>query len=98
MLRKRRVLRVPNSILILLLFLFLPLFSGCVGFLGSKATITLPDGKKYIITGKSDALVELTQKDGTTLKMDNRGRPGLFEQLLGVILMRAPDVTIEKND
>ena len=57
----------------------------------------MPDGQKYVVSSKSDALVELTQKDGTKITVDNRGRPGLFEQLLGVILMRAPDVTIEND-
>jgi|GEM_PF-2060952 len=95
--RGRRTGRVLSSIFVAFLLLLLLLLSSCVGFLNSKATITLPNGQKYVVSSKSDALVELTQKDGTKITVDNRGRPGLFEQLLGVILMRAPDVTIEND-
>ncbi len=53
-----------------------------------KTTIKMPDTKKlYEISSKSDALV-IIKKDGVEVTVDNRGRPGFFEQLLGAMFLR----------
>lgn len=82
-----------RNTLILLLLLTL---SGCVGFGNVTSTLTLPNGEKYVVNSKPDALVEFEQK-GRKVTVDNRGRPGLIEQILGAIFLRAPDMTVEAH-
>ena len=58
--------------------------SACAGNI--RTTIKMPDTKKlYEVSSKSDALVTIV-RDGVTVTVDNRGRPGFFEQLLGADL------------
>ncbi|HEC61066.1 MAG TPA: hypothetical protein ENI27_02300 [bacterium] len=60
--------------------------SACAGNI--KTTIKMPDTQKlYEVSSKSDALVTIV-RDGVTVTVDNRGRPGFFEQLLGAMFLR----------
>ena len=60
--------------------------SACAGNI--MTTIKMPDTKKlYEVSSKSDALVTIV-RDGVTVTVDNRGRPGFFEQLLGAMFLR----------
>ncbi len=52
-------------------------------------TIKMPDKKEvYEVSSKSDALVSI-EKNGVKVAVDNRGRPGFFEQLLGAMFLGA---------
>ncbi|KKL76028.1 hypothetical protein LCGC14_2048950 [marine sediment metagenome] len=54
-------------------------------------TIKMPDKKEvYEVSSKSDALVSI-EKNGVKVTVDNRGRPGFFEQLLGAMFLGASD-------
>ncbi len=79
-------------------------FNGCAGNiistismparLASESVAGRPDEKEvYEVSSKSDALVEIT-RNGVKITVDNRGRPGFFESLLGAIFLRSPDVNI----
>lgn len=58
-------------------------------------TATMPNGDIYKIKSKRDALVEVTDGD-KKITVDNRGRPGMVEQALGIMFMNLPDVEISK--
>ena len=56
-----------------------------------KTQIIEPDGSIYIIESKSDAMVSV--KNGERdIVVDNRGKPNIFESLLGWLLIETPDV------
>lgn len=69
----------------------------CFGLLAGCSVTTkviLPDGAVYTVVSKADAMVEYT--DGKKkVVVDNRGRPGMIEQALGIMFMNLPDVTVE---
>lgn len=76
------------SLIVLLVFLI-----GCAAI---RTTITDPQGEVYVVMSKKDALVTM-EKDGVKLTVDNRGKMGLFENLMGVLLMKT-DVEISNKD
>ena len=71
------------------------LLSGC-SLIKVKTTIITPQGDIYTIISKSDALVELQEGENRVV-VDNRGRPGMIEQALGIMFMNLPDVTLETS-
>lgn len=72
--------------------LIIILISGC-GLANVKRTLTLPDGQVYTADMRVDDLISF--KDGKNeITFDGRGRPGLIEQILGLLLLNMPDVTI----
>lgn len=78
------------TIIILVIFL-----SGCTWF-EVKTTIITPKGDIYTIISKPDAMVELSEGD-IRVVVDNRGRPGMVEQALGIMFMNLPDVSVEAD-
>ncbi len=82
----------PHRMIILIM---LVLLSGC-SLARTITTVTTPKGEVYTVSSKSDAMVEF-QGDGWKLIVDNRGRPGIIEQALGIMFMNLPDVTIGAN-
>lgn len=71
------------------LIMFLVLLNGC-SLLNTTTTIETPDGSKYIVSAKSDALVEF-EKDGVKIKSDNRGRPSFLETVFSALVFDFPD-------
>ena len=71
------------KILTLALVLFL---CGCT----VKTQIIEPDGSIYTIESKSDSLVSM-KNEGREIVVDNRGKPNIFESLLGWLLLKTPD-------
>ena len=65
----------------------MPLFSGCVGFLGSKATITLPDGKKYIII-TNEGRKATSQPEEEALKKIYNGDFSIDEKIASILKKR----------
>lgn len=78
------MLRKLGFIVITLAFLF-----GCA----TKSTVTLPSGDVYAVKSKHDSLVEF-QDGEKKIVVDNRGRPGMIEQVLGAIFVNLPDVKV----
>ena len=74
-----------NKIAVLLLALFL--LYGCT----VKTQIIGPDGSVYTIQSKSDAKVTM-KSEGREIVVDNRGKPNIFESLLGWLLLKTPEV------
>lgn len=68
------------------------LLSGC-SLVPITTTVITPLGDIYTVKSKSDALVEF-QDGNKKLIVDNRGRPGMIEQALGIMFMNLPDVTV----
>lgn len=62
------------------------LLSGCAGLGQRESFVVLPSGQKYLVGCQSDGMVDYAQGD-VKLKVDNRGRPGVFEQLLGTVTL-----------
>ena len=56
-----------------------------------KTQIIEPDGSIYTIKSKSDAMVSMKSED-RIITVDNRGKPNIFESLLGWLLLKTPDV------
>lgn len=56
-----------------------------------KTQIIEPDGSIYIIESKSDSLVSMKSED-RLIVVDNRGKPNIFESLLGWLLLKTPDI------
>lgn len=69
---------------LLLVVLVVALFSSCT----VKTQILPEGGQAYIIKSKGDALVRIEEPHRTII-VDNRGRPGIIEQVFGAILMRS---------
>ena len=69
-------------ILALLLFAY-----GCT----VKTQIVEPDGSIYTIQSKSDSMVVMKSNE-REITVDNRGKPNIFESLLGWLLLKTPDV------
>lgn len=75
------------------LVILLVLVVGCASV---KTTIINPQGEIYTIQSKKDALV-IMEKDGVKLTVDNRGKLGLFENLMGIIFMKT-DIEIKNKE
>jgi len=56
-----------------------------------KTQITEPDGSVYTIQSKSDSMVTM-RNGGLEIIVDNKGKPNIFESLLGWVLLKTPDV------
>lgn len=67
------------GLIILLVFMI-----GCASV---KTTITNPQNEIWIVQSKKDALVTLKQED-MEITVDNRGKMGIFENLMGIMLMK----------
>jgi hypothetical protein len=66
------------------LIILLVLVVGCASV---KTTVVGPQGAIYTVQSKKDALVVLKQGD-MELTVDNRGKMGIFENLMGIMLMK----------
>ena len=71
----------------LLLLFVLIVIAGCT----IKTHIIEPDGNTYIIQSKNDSLVTMTKGDWN-VTVDNRGKPNIFESLLGWLLLKTPNI------
>jgi len=88
--------RIRTGQVILLIVVGL-LLSACL----TTSTVTLPSGEVYTVKCKSDAMVQYEETDGKMgikIIVDNRGRPGMIEQALGIMFMSLPDVEIKASD
>ncbi len=74
-----------------LVILIAVLFSSCT----VKTQITDEEGASYTVRSKGDALVRV-EEQGRTVTVDNRGRPGIIEQVFSAIFMRASKGAVEK--
>ena len=80
------IFNLLNRVKIILIFLLL--FCGCT----VKTQIIEPDGSIYTIKSKTDAMVTVKNKEWE-ITVDNRGKPNIFESLLGWLLIKTPNVT-----
>ena len=55
-----------------------------------KTQIIEPDGSVYIIESKTDSMVTM-KNDSWEINVDNRGKPNIFESLLGWLLLKTPE-------
>ena len=60
-----------------------------------KTQIIEPDGSTYTIKSDTDALVVMKGRDWEAT-IDNRGKPNIFESLLGWMLLKAPETVQAK--
>jgi hypothetical protein len=56
-----------------------------------KTQIIEPDGSVYTVKSKTDAMVTVKHNDWEVV-VDNKGKPNIFESLLGWLLIKTPDV------
>lgn len=77
------------------LIILLTLVTGCASLNITETRIATPEGDIYIVSSKKDAMVTL-KKGGTELIVDNRGKMGLFENLMGIMLMKT-DVNLKNK-
>lgn len=77
-----------------------------MGITGCAVTTTIidPCGNTWKIISKKDALVKLEKeetkleiKTGIKIEVDNRGKLGLFENLMGIIFMKT-DIDIKNKE
>ena len=76
------------NIKILIVILFI---SGC----STTTQFIEPDGSTFTIKSGSDSLVTMKDKD-QEFTVDNRGKPNIFESLLGWMLLKTPEITQAK--
>ena len=62
-----------------------------------KREIIMPDQTVYTVMAQKDDLVSFKQGD-IEIMVDGRGRPGIFEQALGIMFMNLPQVEIGTGD
>ena len=60
-----------------------------------KTQIIEPDGSIYIVESKTDSMVTM-KNGGWEITVDNRGKPNIFESLLGWLLLKTPEVAQAK--
>ena len=84
-------MRVSNYITMAILILMLT--TGCAAV---KTTITSPDMEIWTVQSKKDALVTLKQEN-VEITVDNRGKLGLFENLMGIIFMKT-DIELKNKE
>lgn len=73
------------------------LITGCVTT-KVQTKIEDPQGQVWLLTSKSDALVEIKKPDGTIVKVDNRGKPTFFETYMHYLLIKAaPSVELSNQ-
>lgn len=77
--------------IIIILFVFI-----LVGCASIRTTIENPQGEIFTIISKKDALVTYKQNK-VEITVDNRGKLGLFENLLGIIVMKT-DVELKNKE
>ena len=68
----------------------------CASCASVMTTVENPQGEIFTIKSKKDALVTLKQGD-TELTVDNRGKMGIFENLMGILLMKT-DINLKNKD
>lgn len=56
-----------------------------------KTQIIEPDGRTYTIKSKTDSLVIVKRADWE-ITVDNKGKPNIFESLLGWMLLKTPEI------
>jgi len=76
----------------IILFLLFTMLTGCM----IAREIIMPDGITYIVKARTDDMVTF-KKDGTEIIVDGRGRPGILEQILAIMFINLPDVTVGKD-
>ena len=69
-------------------FISVLLITGCVTT-RVQTEIIDPEGQVWLLTSKSDALVEIKKPDGTIVKVDNRGKATFFETYMQYLLIKA---------
>ena len=70
------------------IFIIVLFVSGCQ----TTTEFIEPGGSIFTIKSGSDSLVTMKDKVRDVI-VDNRGKPNIFESLLGWILLKTPDVT-----
>lgn len=76
-----------NSLSKILAVALILAISGCT----VKTQVIEPDGSIYIIKSKTDSLVVMNKGDWQ-ITVDNRGKPNIFESLLGWMLLKTPEI------
>ena len=61
------------------------LSAGCAST--NETTVTMPNGDIYQVQSEKDSLVTFKQGD-VELTSDRRGKMGIFENLMGILLMK----------
>lgn len=78
------------------LVILLMLIVGCASLNTTETRVVTPEGDIYIVNSKKNAMVTLRKK-GTELIVDNRGKMGLFENLMGIMLMKT-DINLKNKE
>jgi len=75
-------------------YIFLMIIAICLTSCAmTTRTVTMPDQSVYTVTALKDDMVTCKQGD-TEISMDGRGRPGMIEQIMGIMFLNLPDVTV----
>ncbi len=74
-----------------LLMIIILLFLGC----STKTQFIESDGSMFTIKSGADSLVVMKNK-GREITVDNRGKPNIFESLLGWMLLKTPEISQAK--
>ena len=60
-----------------------------------KTQIIEPDGSIYVVESKTDSMITM-KNDSWEITVDNRGKPNIFESLLGWLLLKTPEAAQAK--
>lgn len=72
------------------------LFVSMAGCAAITTIIEDPQGETWTVVSKKDALVKL-EKDNIKIEVNNQGKPGIFENLMGIMLMKT-EVNLSNKD
>ena len=81
----------PNNMKNILLIIAILFFLGC----STKTQFIESDGSIFTVKSGSDSLVIMKDKD-REITVDNRGKPNIFESLLGWMLLKTPEINKAK--
>jgi uncharacterized lipoprotein YmbA len=82
---------MKKSILLVIVSL---LFAGCSTFGARESIVLLPNGDEYRVTCQSNGKLDYSTED-VQITVDNRGRPGILEQVFGIFALTLPDTLNE---
>lgn len=81
------IFNFPNNMKNILLIIAILFFLGC----STKTQFIESDGSIFTIKSGADSLVIMKDKE-QEITVDNRGKPNIFESLLGWMLLKTPEI------
>lgn len=80
----------------ILIIIMMVTMVGCASLEMVKTTVTTPKGDVYTVNSKRNAVVSLKEGE-SEITVDNRGRTGVLENMMGMMLMKT-DIKVSNKE